>query len=359
MTWPTDELSPDYFEQPKKLADSVKAVIAARGRSGGICELDEEGNIPDAPLQKNMPGGVASLDASGKIEAEKMPDAEPGKKGALRLATSEELENGSAVAAAVTPDKLAALEATEGRKGLIKLATDAEVLAGTDAASAVTPAALESRVASETKKGLVQLATPAEADAGDNGDKYMTPALVKRKIDAVVGSAPGALDTLNELAEALGDDPNFATTITNRLAAKPDETRVQELIDDAVDDIPAGPKGEKGDRGERGRRGLPGEKGDRGEAGPQGDQGDRGPQGQTGPRGLQGSRGFKGDTGPQGSPGVVHTDERTQYTGAGPDLRFLGYTLEKSGSTIYLQKNYERYTDTSNDDNGAEDDGIE
>ena len=40
-------------------------------------------------------------------------------------------------------------------------------------------------------------------------------------------------------------------------------------------------------------------------------------------------------------------------------LKFLGYTLEKSGSTVYLQKNYERYTDTSNDDDGVEDDGAE
>lgn len=39
-------------------------------------------------------------------------------------------------------------------------------------------------------------------------------------VDAVVAAAPGTLDTLNELAAALGDDPNFATTITNSLATK-------------------------------------------------------------------------------------------------------------------------------------------
>jgi hypothetical protein len=45
-------------------------------------------------------------------------------------------------------------------------------------------------------------------------------AAVQAAIAAITDSAPGALDTLNELAAALGDDPNFATTITNALAGK-------------------------------------------------------------------------------------------------------------------------------------------
>ena len=40
------------------------------------------------------------------------------------------------------------------------------------------------------------------------------------KIDAIVGSAPGTLDTLQELGAALGDDPNFATTLTTSIATK-------------------------------------------------------------------------------------------------------------------------------------------
>ncbi|QIG57920.1 hypothetical protein SEA_PAULODIABOLI_235 [Microbacterium phage PauloDiaboli] len=45
-------------------------------------------------------------------------------------------------------------------------------------------------------------------------------AAVAAAVAALTDSAPGALDTLNELAAALGDDPNFATTITNSLAGK-------------------------------------------------------------------------------------------------------------------------------------------
>ena len=47
-----------------------------------------------------------------------------------------------------------------------------------------------------------------------------TKGYVDTQISNLVDSAPGTLDTLNELAAALGDDPNYATTITNALAAK-------------------------------------------------------------------------------------------------------------------------------------------
>ena len=39
-------------------------------------------------------------------------------------------------------------------------------------------------------------------------------------IGALIDAAPGAMDTLNELAAALGDDPNFASNVTNALAGK-------------------------------------------------------------------------------------------------------------------------------------------
>ncbi|KVN57523.1 hypothetical protein [Burkholderia stagnalis] len=57
--------------------------------------------------------------------------------------------------------------------------------------------------------------------AADNPHpQYATIIQMKAAIDALVASAPGALDTLKELADALGDDPNFATTMTNALALK-------------------------------------------------------------------------------------------------------------------------------------------
>ncbi|HHE5195782.1 TPA: phage tail protein [Escherichia coli] len=53
-----------------------------------------------------------------------------------------------------------------------------------------------------------------------NNTQIATTAFVKSAIAAMVGSAPAALDTLNELAAALGNDPNFSTTVLNALAGK-------------------------------------------------------------------------------------------------------------------------------------------
>ncbi|HFL4759491.1 TPA: phage tail protein, partial [Escherichia coli] len=53
-----------------------------------------------------------------------------------------------------------------------------------------------------------------------NNTQIATTAFVKSAIAAMVGSAPAALDTLNELAAALRNDPNFATTMLNALAGK-------------------------------------------------------------------------------------------------------------------------------------------
>ncbi len=62
--------------------------------------------------------------------------------------------------------------------------------------------------------------TAPTAAGGTNTTQLATTAFVKAAIDALINAAPGALDTLNELAAALGDDANFAATMTAALAGK-------------------------------------------------------------------------------------------------------------------------------------------
>lgn len=62
--------------------------------------------------------------------------------------------------------------------------------------------------------------TAPTASTADNDTSIATTAFVKAAIALLVDSSPATLDTLNELAAALGDDPNFATTTANALAAK-------------------------------------------------------------------------------------------------------------------------------------------
>ena len=54
---------------------------------------------------------------------------------------------------------------------------------------------------------------------GGGGTTYATETFVSTAISNLVDTAPATLDTLNELAAALGDDANFSTTITNQIAA--------------------------------------------------------------------------------------------------------------------------------------------
>ena len=62
--------------------------------------------------------------------------------------------------------------------------------------------------------------TVATASAGDNDTTVASTAFVSTAVSNLVDSAPGTLNTLNELAAALGDDANFSTTVTNSIALK-------------------------------------------------------------------------------------------------------------------------------------------
>jgi hypothetical protein len=65
-----------------------------------------------------------------------------------------------------------------------------------------------------------KLTVPTPVDNTDAATKLYVDTEITSAVTNVIDSAPGALDTLNELAAALGDDPNFATTVTNSIATK-------------------------------------------------------------------------------------------------------------------------------------------
>lgn len=57
-----------------------------------------------------------------------------------------------------------------------------------------------------------------DVDMANRPEAAAVTAEINAAVQALIGGAPGALDTLNELAAALGDDGNFAGTVTNELA---------------------------------------------------------------------------------------------------------------------------------------------
>lgn len=80
--------------------------------------------------------------------------------------------------------------------------------------------------------------TAPTATQSTNNTQIATTAFVKAALAGLVGSSPAALDTLNELAAALGNDPNFATTVMNALAGKqPLDTTLTNLSGKSISGI--------------------------------------------------------------------------------------------------------------------------
>ena len=112
----------------------------------------------------------------------------------------------------------AAKSASEEQTVLAKTATD-------NANTAANTANLKATLAGE-KAALADAAAQAANEAATGVETK-----VKTAIDKLVADAPDALDTLQELATALGNDPNFATTMTNELVKKLNKT---DIVNDLV-----------------------------------------------------------------------------------------------------------------------------
>lgn len=83
----------------------------------------------------------------------------------------------------------------------------------------------------QLKIGDIVYDLAAKFDTEDNNikDTYSTKEYVTQKISELVNSAPGTLDTLNEIAAALNNDSNFATTIITQLGTKVDKVKGKQL----------------------------------------------------------------------------------------------------------------------------------
>lgn len=149
---------------------------------------------------------------------------------------------------------------------------------------------------------------------------------VDTRIANLVDSAPTTLNTLNELAAAIGDDKNHVTTMINLVATKADATLgnvgtlpssvKSQLKGDTGPKGATGAKGITGAKGDKGLSGTAGSKGDKGNTGSRGSNGSNGATGATGPKGNTGSTGSKGSNGSNGSTGAKGNNGATGARGA-------------------------------------------
>ncbi|EAA5686868.1 phage tail protein [Salmonella enterica] len=114
-------------------------------------------------------------------------------------------------------------DASLTKKGVVKLSnstdSDSEALAATPLAVKNVMGEVQARAPLDSPE-LTGTPTAPTPEITSAGLEIATAAFVAEKVAQLVGSAPEALDTLKELADALGNDPNFATTVLNKLAGK-------------------------------------------------------------------------------------------------------------------------------------------
>ena len=164
-------------------------------------------------------------------QSRRHPDASLTAKGFVQLssATNSDSETLAATPKAVKAaydlanGKYTAQDATTARKGIVQLSSATN---STSETLAATPKAVKAVMDETNKKAplnspaLTGTPTTPTAQQGTNNTQIASTAFVMAAIAALVDSSPDALNTLNELAAALGNDPNFATTMTNSLAGK-------------------------------------------------------------------------------------------------------------------------------------------
>ncbi|EPB0099166.1 phage tail protein, partial [Shigella boydii] len=164
-------------------------------------------------------------------QSRRHPDASLTAKGFAQLssATNSVSETQAATPKAVKAAydlanaKYTAQDATTAQKGIVQLSSATN---STSETLAATPKAVKAVMDETNKKAplnspaLTGTPTTPTAQQGTNNTQIASTAFVMAAIAALVDSSPDALNTLNKLAAALGNDPNFATTMTNALAGK-------------------------------------------------------------------------------------------------------------------------------------------
>lgn len=91
---------------------------------------------------------------------------------------------------------------------------------GSDLAKHIAAADPHTQYAPKASPTFTGTPTAPTPENSDNSKKLATTEFVAKALAALAGSAPEMLDTLKELADAIGNDPNFATTVLNKLAEK-------------------------------------------------------------------------------------------------------------------------------------------
>lgn len=214
-----DEVSVSVNEKAQAVAAGEESVTAAAADVTKKAETvaQQAGQVQQTAT--SVANTAASVEASkGAVE-----------KIAAQVTKDKETSEGAATrseAAAQRAEKIAAqglVDASTIGKGIVKLNDTLTSESVTEAATPSTVKQLNDELQLKANKhspNFTGKPTTPKPPKDSNDTSISTTSWVRDAIAELVGSSPETLNTLAELAEALGNDPNFATTITEELAQK-------------------------------------------------------------------------------------------------------------------------------------------
>jgi hypothetical protein len=194
-------------------ADKAPAVTGSTWARDRTSASEDDGTEIDATflnrLRANLEALVTGLDGDLNDGDEQIINAILGKFDALETEIASLLEAKAPLSSPALTGSPTAPTVAGTSDSSTKIATTAFVQA---------VAALKASLESPTFTGTP--AAPTVAGTSDSSTKIATTAFVQAVVAALISSAPGVLDTLDELAAALGDDSNFAASMATALAFK-------------------------------------------------------------------------------------------------------------------------------------------
>ena len=211
----TDDLSVHVASSEKAFNEVQNDIEALDGR---LDDEIERAKGEEAAIRRELAAGDAATLSSAKSYTDTSVAAEAGKR-----------EQGDATtlqAAKTYSDTSVAAEAEERTQGDATTLSSAKTYTDTSVADEAQKRGQGDAATLQSANSHADAAVASEKSARESGDRTTlesAKAYVDKAIAELVDGSPAALDTLKELSAALGNDPNFATTVATQIGQKVDK----------------------------------------------------------------------------------------------------------------------------------------
>lgn len=213
-----DDVRQEALRRFEAMVEEVARQASEASRSATAAGQTSAGQAAESATAASSSASEASTHAAASDTSASLAAQSSAAAGAAATRAEDAAKRAEDIA-----DVISLEDASLTKKGIVKLSSatdsDSEALAATPKAVKTVMGEVQTKAPldSPALTGTPTAPTPETTAAGI---EIATAAFVAAKVAQLVGSAPETLDMLKELADALGNYPNFATTVLNKLAGK-------------------------------------------------------------------------------------------------------------------------------------------